>query len=531
MPFASLALAFALVTPSVLPPDVVAINRSSFKIPIRIDPARRGEMRELILAVSSDQGLTWRQEASATPDQEAFSFFAPQDGQYWFSVVVVDQQGNRQPADLKTAPPGQKIVVDTMKPAVQIVSADRLQDELVVAWEARDELLDAASVRLEYRSADAPEFTAWTPVPISQPTGQTRVRVSVPGRVLVRLAAQDLAGNQATVQRDVPGGGLVSSPPAHSSGEPTSFHPAPVPAPPVSSAIGPSSGPMPAPAGGTPFDSSPAPNAVVNYSPAGNPGTVAPGRPVDAPRYAAVEPNRVLAASGGVPENEAVTPAPGADQPASNVLPPIVATNRKQIALDYEVIRDGPSKIGAVELWVTQDNGQSWRFLCDDPDLTPPIIAELPGEGQYGFRLVLKSGAGLSSGPPQPGQLPEMRVEVDLKPPEARLYEPRPDPARRDALIIQWSAADRNLAPNPITLEWAEHKNGPWHAIGGPELPNLGRHSWELQPGVPHRVYLRLIARDLAGNLSEAVTREPILIDLHKPEGRLKGLALSPRQP
>ena len=38
----------------------------------------------------------------------------------------------------------------------------------------------------------------------------------------------------------------------------------------------------------------------------------------------------------------------------------------------------------------------------------------------------------------------------------------------RDALLLTWNATDRNLAPNPIWLQYAEGPNGPWQTIVGP---------------------------------------------------------------
>ena len=183
--------------------------------------------------------------------------------------------------------------------------------------------------------------------------------------------------------------------------------------------------------------------------------------------------------------------------------------------------RVGPSNIGSVELYLTKDEGRTWQKWADDPDLKPPITAELPGEGVYGFRLVIHSGAGLSKGTPQSGDLPEMRVEVDTTPPVVELYELRPDPSRPNTLILTWTAKDKNLAADPITLQWAERPDGSvWNSIAA-GLANSGQYLWQLPPNMPPRVYLRVSARDTAGNTGVAETREPMLVDLNKPEGRL----------
>ena len=94
------------------------------------------------------------------------------------------------------------------------------------------------------------------------------------------------------------------------------------------------------------------------------------------------------------------------------------------------------------------------------------------------------------------------------------------DSQRRDCLVLSWIAKDRNLGATPITLEWSERPTGPWQPIAA-NLPNTGRHPWHLPPSLPSHVYLKMTVRDTAGNMAVAVTREPQLVDLSEPEGRL----------
>jgi hypothetical protein len=93
-------------------------------------------------------------------------------------------------------------------------------------------------------------------------------------------------------------------------------------------------------------------------------------------------------------------------------------------------------------------------------------------------------------------------------------------------------ATDRNLTANPVNLEWAERREGPWQPVSTEPLPNnlpapggveqpqgpTGTFSWQLPDRMPSKVYLRLTVRDTAGNVSVAQTPEPVLIDLTVPE-------------
>jgi hypothetical protein len=188
-----------------------------------------------------------------------------------------------------------------------------------------------------------------------------------------------------------------------------------------------------------------------------------------------------------------------------------------------------------VEVYVTLDDGQTWEKSPADNSANLPLTADARGgvpvkgsvmvplnrEGVvHGYYIVVKNRAGLGKPAPQRGDLPQIRVEVDITPPEAQLYCPVPDPAKRDTLLLTWKATDRNLAVNPITLEWAPKPEGPWAHIGSEMLPNSGKHSWEVPPNVPPNVFLRLTVRDTAGNVSVAQTDKPVLIDFSEPEVR-----------
>ena len=55
-------------------------------------------------------------------------------------------------------------------------------------------------------------------------------------------------------------------------------------------------------------------------------------------------------------------------------------------------------------------------------------------------------------------------------------------------------------------------------------IPNTGTYPWKLSQRLPYRVYLRVTAKDLAGNIGEVVSPEPQLIDLTRPEAHLIGI-------
>jgi hypothetical protein len=66
-------------------------------------------------------------------------------------------------------------------------------------------------------------------------------------------------------------------------------------------------------------------------------------------------------------------------------------TNSPQITLDYQVDHVGPSGVGAVDLYLTEDEGRTWRRFAEDADLVPPMIVNLPGEGVFGLRAICRT--------------------------------------------------------------------------------------------------------------------------------------------
>jgi hypothetical protein len=195
--------------------------------------------------------------------------------------------------------------------------------------------------------------------------------------------------------------------------------------------------------------------------------------------------------------------------------------NSKRIGLNYEIKDKGPSGVSVVELWYTQDaGGRAWqKYREETGDPHPPFIVEVNGEGLYGFTLIVRSGVGLGERPPQVGDQPQVWVEVDLTKPIVRLGSVDvgrgPDAGR---LTITWTATDKNLGRQPITLSYAEQAGGPWTPIAA-NIENTGRYIWQMPSGVPYRFHVRVEATDRAGNSASAETATPVIVDLAQPKG------------
>jgi len=530
----SLLLVSLLLAVGQVPSDVACYNYRNLRIPITMPPSKRAEIRQLLLFVSSDQGKNWHQEAVVAPENDQFLFYAPADGMYWLRVAIVTKQGKQEPDDVTKGPPDQKILIDTLKPMIRIASARREGDEVTVAWEIQEEYPDPGSLKLEYRAVDAPP-DQWMSIPAAQKLiDQARVRPNSAGPLVVRLQVKDLAGNLSYAQAEVPGLNGVTA-----ASFKANVADAPPPAPPSFMDPPPEIKPPPVPEKTAALP--PVPERITRDGAGPANGYLPPPPPIMPAPAPPAEPEPKVVARSDTPLPLAApptAPAPStAIQPAHHGLPTAKLVNNPEVVLEYQLDKVGPSGIGSVDLWLTQDDGQTWQPYAEDPSVKALTAGEkykrsvkLPKEGIYGFRLVVKSKAGRGRPAPGPGDLPEIRIEVDTTPPEAVLLEPRPDPQHRDALILQWKVKDRNLAAEPITLEYADQPNGKWEPIVIDHANTPEGYSWKVPQGKVS-VYLRLRVHDKAGNEGIAVTSEPQLVDLSEPEGHLLDVSLSPGQP
>ena len=510
---------FALLTGMLLAPgqvtsDLTAINQREIQIPITFDAARKKEIRELLLFMTRSQSERWEVAARETADKDFFTYKASEDGIYWFSMMIVDKKGGKDPEDINAAPPGLKILIDTKAPIINIKSAERVGEDVVVTWDIQEAYPNLSTFKLEYKGNDGKWYRSDAQAVLS---GSARIpRGVAAGITQVRLEMADLAKNRGdSGTKDVTEGTRSVS--RNEKTEPSNLVP-----------LKTISGDVPGP----------------DLPSLGGPSLTGETFPPKAPPVIAetTPKNATTRETGPVtdPRNELSSPL----TPNERQLPNVQAINVSRFDLAFDVESRGPSGVSKALLWVTRDDGKNWRQWKEYERAESSIEVDLDVkgntqlEGGYGFKISLISGGGLSKGQPKGGDLPDMRVDVDLTPPEIQMYEPIPDSKERDTLLLRWKAFDRNMSSDPITLEWSEKKEGPWNAIatndireasfsGGPparRLPNIGSHAWKVGTNVPARVYLKITARDTAGNIAEAVTPNPILVDLSKPEAKIQGI-------
>lgn len=461
------------------PDGVVYSPHPAFRIPLDLTPQEREQVAAVRLFVSEDEGKSWVLHSDGAPDMKIITFRASKDGSYWFSIALVDRQGNQLPGDIRAVDPGLKVVVDTTKPRLMLKPIKSRSGKSGVRWEIGDENLVPDSLRLAIWESDV---TGWLPVEARHP--EKPMAWFAEGTAVRKVQAMivDRAGNTAIEEVTVEGDRFARTQPAafalaSAAGMAKSSAPA----------AGPSENPDVQPT--RPVDSDArigATEHTVGSSPA---GTVAP-------------PAANTASPAPVAEPGATIPVPAtAPTQGTNVPPRMSVCRSNQVVVNYEVDRLGPRGDSRVELWGTKDRGMTWTRLAVDDDRQSPVEAKLDQEGAWGLLIAVAGAEGYR--PPQPDTEPEVYIEVDTVAP---FVEVPPPLVQKDQAIIKWNAIDKNLAMAPIDVLWSTSPEGPWNVVAT-ELDNNGEFIWNFgRAGITGAVYFRVEAIDLAGNVGGGMT-------------------------
>lgn len=535
-------------------PELVYTRQPLFAIPFRIErgDTKAAEPTAVQLQVSADRGQSWQVYSKVPANLGRFQFRAARDGEYWFVVQTVDADGQLRPA--QPGVPGLRIAVDTTPPRLELEAGRGPHGEISVRWRITESNLDPRSVRLLYRTdasanlesvaldrrqLEVPRTVRAGDVSWWLPAGANRAEI----RAEARDAAGNVAVGHAQVDRQAPATAPAAPAPADAAARPTPL-PKPDEAPQDQQDQWSGAGEPPLPW------QRPLPPKPLAKSLARPLAQLPPKATAPAPSPAADDAGPLLGPQFGVPSHmpqpvqplsqsapEAsvaiqINPALGrqfsssgtgeAASDSSSVQPRMV--NSRAFELDYAVDQVGPSGIDRVELWGTRDGQRTWKTYGVDEDKHSPFLVRVEEEGVYGFRVAIRSGAGLGGDPPQPDDEPDLWIGVDLTKPEARLLAAEQVSGKEvGEIVIRWEAHDRALAPQPVTLLYSATPGGPWQPIAA-NLDNSGQYTWTVGRGVPGLVYLRLEVQDAAGNLGIFEAPQPVAVDRQRPSGRIRDI-------
>jgi hypothetical protein len=195
--------------------------------------------------------------------------------------------------------------------------------------------------------------------------------------------------------------------------------------------------------------------------------------------------------------------------------------NKETFSVNFNLEEVGPS--GAViEAFYLADN--QWA-PCGSQTVKQEgpnkLEVRLPREGNYGLILMVRSGFTNKATAPRASDQPEMWVSIDKTPP--KVVDVRVEPGRGahvGKVKITWNATDRNLAHQPIRLEYRDMDDpeSSWQPISD-NLDNTRSYVWTAPPR-GYRFQIRVAALDKAKNWGEAISPE-VIVDVAQPKVRI----------
>ncbi len=217
--------------------------------------------------------------------------------------------------------------------------------------------------------------------------------------------------------------------------------------------------------------------------------------------------------------------------------PQIIYANKRELTVKSKLQTVTRSGVVAVHLFTKQISGSpngNWisskKQPCNiayqeaNPAIDIPFVA--PDDGRYGFIVIPESGAGNRDRDPASNAIPQHLVEVDTKPPVVKIRGTTPTPGGTTGtkLEIEWDADDLNMMTDPIVIEYALDKTAQqWTSIAE-RIPNSRRYVWEVPDKTPYKIFVKVRATDKATNTGEAITNEPVIIDLDKPSAVIENV-------
>ncbi len=211
----------------------------------------------------------------------------------------------------------------------------------------------------------------------------------------------------------------------------------------------------------------------------------------------------------------------------------------------------GPSGLSSLEVWVTE-NGDTWTQdklasidFTKDPQNSHKsdqlVTFNAPKDGRYGFIIIGKNRAGKGERPPKKGDLPRIEVIRDTIKPNVKIKEikVRPNDDHGALLDIEWDANDANISPQPINIYYSTQEVEPGQKVESwkpivEQLENSGKYTWIVPTTESYQYWIKVVAKDRAGNIGEDITKKMVIVDLTEPSVDIKDVAptvVSPNNP
>lgn len=210
------------------------------------------------------------------------------------------------------------------------------------------------------------------------------------------------------------------------------------------------------------------------------------------------------------PESTLVKASYTETKPAQDESPPVTLgilrlTNSKRLTFHCESGDAASTGAANLEIWGTTDM-RTWKKYEATSRSPSSLAVEVQDEGLYGFTMIARGKDQPATNQPPAGEPPQVLVAVDLTKPVVQLLDAEMNvQTQTPGLVVRWNAKDRNFGPQPITVLYAERPEGPWRPLAA-NLENSGRYEGSPPPHLADKVYVRVQAADLMGNVAMSKT-------------------------
>ena len=194
-----------------------------------------------------------------------------------------------------------------------------------------------------------------------------------------------------------------------------------------------------------------------------------------------------------------VTPVAAADKPARPPGATTIHHKSRSFKIPFNVDPAERSRLSEVQLWVSEDSGDSWKAVSRTTPDHPAFTFRAARDDEYWFAVrTLDTKGRLYPGEDEAVE-PSMKVIIDTKPPTLVL---EPDGRRGSTAAVRWEAQDEHLDLSTLVLEYQVEGAREWRQVPIRRPALIGKESWDAGTAEPLKV--RATIADKAGNSTEA---------------------------
>lgn len=195
--------------------------------------------------------------------------------------------------------------------------------------------------------------------------------------------------------------------------------------------------------------------------------------------------------------------------------------NSRQVVISYRAEATG--QVERVRVWISPNSGREWTEQTEVRTSGGYASFTTPGDGCYGFYLILENQAGASAEIPAPGTRPHGTVCVDTTPPLLQLHGAEVSTATDGTCraCLRVTVIEEHLHEAGVRLFYRTSDDGTWRD-GGSVIVNGPMAEWQVPPDFPPACVVKLVTVDLAGNRAMS---EELRLTLPRPSPELESTA------